>query len=186
MTDPDTLHVWYEERLVGFLWRNATNQVGFQYCDEWLADGNGFATSISLPLNPDPYQPEDAIAHRFFANLLPEGRVRERVVRDLKIPDSDFDLLRAIGGECAGALSIMPDDREPDVETAYRELTAETFRDLVLRKGQIYAGPHGGVTAHPYRGFPWPAPRKECAVCWRGGRWFYRREEGHQATLTLP
>ena len=37
----------------------------------------------------------------------------ECVVRDLKIADTDFDLLRAIGGECAGALSILPLDQEP-------------------------------------------------------------------------
>ncbi len=177
MTDPDTLHVWYEDRLVGFLWRNVTNQVGFQYCDEWLTGSNGFAISISLPLSSDPYQPEDALAHRFFANLLPEGRVREHIVRDLKIPDSDFDLLRAIGGECAGALSILTDDREPAVETAYREFTATTFQDLILRKGQIYAGPHTGVTAHQFPRLSLAGAQEKCPVLLRKGQFFLPQGE---------
>ena len=177
MTDPDTLHVWYGEKLVGFLRRNATNQVGFQYCDGWLADPSGFAISISLPLSPDPYQPEDALAHRFFANLLPEGRVRENIVRDLKIPDSDFDLLRAIGGECAGALSILPDDREPAIDTTYRELTAEAFRDLILRKGQIYTGPHAGTTAHEFPRLSLAGAQEKCPVLLRDSQFFLPQGE---------
>ena len=177
MIDPDTLNVWYEERLVGSLRRNATNQVGFQYSDRWLRDRNGFAVSVSLPLRSDPYQPEEAIAHRFFANLLPEGRVREHIARDLKIPDSDFDLLRAIGGECAGALSILPDDREPAVEAAYRKLTAEAFRDLVLRKGQIYAGPDDGTTAHPFPRLSLAGAQEKCPVLLRGEQFFLPQGE---------
>ena len=177
MTDPDTLHVWYGEKLVGFLRRNATNQVGFQYCDGWLAGPSGFAISISLPLSPDPYQPEDALAHRFFANLLPEGRVRENIVRDLKIPDSDFDLLRAIGGECAGALSILPDDREPAIDTTYRELTAEAFRDLILRKGQIYTGPHAGTIAHEFPRLSLAGAQEKCPVLLRDSQFFLPQGE---------
>ena len=177
MTDPDTLHVWYGEKLVGLLRRNATNQVGFQYCDGWLAGPSGFAISISLPLSPDPYQPEDALAHRFFANLLPEGRVRENIVRDLKIPDSDFDLLRAIGGECAGALSILPDDREPAIDTTYRELTAEAFRDLILRKGQIYTGPHAGTTAHEFPRLSLAGAQEKCPVLLRDSQFFLPQGE---------
>ena len=177
MIEPDNLNVWYGERLVGNLQRNATNQVGFQYCDEWLRDKNGFAVSVSLPLRSDPYQPEGAIAHRFFANLLPEERVRERVVRDLNIPDSDFDLLRAIGGECAGALSILPEDREPAVETAYRELTTEAFRDLVLRKGQIYAATHTWATAHRLPRLALAGAQEKCPVLLRGGRFFLPQGE---------
>ena len=177
MADPDTLHVWYENRLVGFLRRNATNQIGFQYCDDWLSGSNGFAISISLPLNADPYQPENALAHRFFANLLPEGRVREHIMRDLKIPDSDFDLLRAIGGECAGALSILPDDREPDAQKAYHELTEESFRNLVLRKGQIYAAPRSGMTASRFPRLSLAGAQEKCPVLLRGGQFFLPQGE---------
>ena len=43
-------------------------------------------------------------AHAFFVNLLPEGRVREAVARQLGLSaTNDFGLLEAVGGECAGA-----------------------------------------------------------------------------------
>ena len=117
MRDPDILNVWHEKRLVGQLWRNTTGAIGFRYDPEWIT-GGGFAVSRSLPLavrgkRSEGYAPEEGTAQRWFANLLPEGTVRENIVRDLKLPNTDFDLLCAIGGECAGALSILPADRQP-------------------------------------------------------------------------
>jgi len=155
MSDPDILNVWHEQRLVGQLWRNTTGAIGFRYDPNWItggfADGTearaarhgrrdcGFAVSRSLPLAVREFAPEEGTAQRWFANLLPEGAVREHIVRDLKLPNTDFDLLRAIGGECAGALSILPVDRQPSGQRQYRPLTEKDLADLAARRGQIYA-----------------------------------------------
>ena len=138
MSDPDTLNVWREQRLVGQLWRNTIGAIGFRYDPAWI-DSGGFAVSRSLPLAAGEFAPEAGVAHRFFANLLPEGAVRDHIVRDLKLPNTDFDLLRAIGGECAGALSILPVDRQPSGQRQYRPLTEKDLADLAARRGQIYA-----------------------------------------------
>ncbi|MES9990662.1 MAG: type II toxin-antitoxin system HipA family toxin [Candidatus Thiodiazotropha sp.] len=138
MSDSDTLCVWHEQRLVGQLWRTTTSAIGFRYDPEWSI-GGGFALSRSLPLAVGEFAPEAGLAHRFFANLLPEGTVREHIVRDLKLPNTDFDLLRAIGGECAGALSILPVDRQPTNQHQYRGLTEKEMAELAARRGQIYA-----------------------------------------------
>ena len=63
--------------------------------------------------------------------------MREQIVRDLKLPDTDFDLLRAIGGECAGALSILPVDRQPSSERKYHRLSDSDLATLALRRGRI-------------------------------------------------
>ncbi|MFZ0256092.1 MAG: type II toxin-antitoxin system HipA family toxin [Gammaproteobacteria bacterium] len=138
MSDPDSLNLWHEQRLVGQLWRNPVGAIGFRYDPAWIT-GGGFAVSRSLPLASREFAPEDGIAHRFFANLLPEGAVREHIVRDLKLPNTDFDLLRAIGGECAGALSILSLDQQPSGQRQYRPLTEKNLADLAARRGQIYA-----------------------------------------------
>ena len=138
MSDADTLNIWHEQRLVGQLWRNTTGAIGFRYDPAWSA-GGGFAVSRSLPLAAGEFAPEAGIAHRFFANLLPEGAVREHIVRDLKLPNTDFDLLRAIGGECAGALSILSLDQQPSGQRQYRALTEKDLANLAARRGQIYA-----------------------------------------------
>ena len=138
MIDPDALNVWFDDRLVGYLWRNPVGAIGFRYEPDWI-DNNGFAISLSLPLITEDFSSEASVAHRFFANLLPEGGVREHIVRDLKIPNTDFDLLRAIGGECAGALSILPVERTPSDERSYRPLPTKELAQLIARRGQIYA-----------------------------------------------
>ena len=106
MTDYNTLNVWNGQSLVGRLRRDSFGHISFRYDAGWLS-GGGFAISRTLPLCADEFRGEDGVAHRFFANLLPEGGFREHVSRALKTSDTDFNLLRAIGGECAGALSFL-------------------------------------------------------------------------------
>ena len=137
MTDFDTLNVWNGRRLVGCLRRNSFGQIDFRYDPGWLA-GGGFAISQTLPLSAEEFTAEEGIAHRFFANLLPEGAFREHIARDLKISDTDFNLLRAIGGECAGALSFLSPERQPSPEQNYHPVTDEELAALVFQRGQMY------------------------------------------------
>ena len=137
MSDPDILNVWHEQSLVGQLWRNTPGAIGFRYDPDWIT--SGFAVSRSLPLAVREFAQEEGTAQLWFANLLPEGAVREHIVRDLKLPNTDFDLLRAIGGECAGALSIMPVERQPSGQRQYRPLTEKDLANLAARRGQIYS-----------------------------------------------
>jgi serine/threonine-protein kinase HipA len=172
VSDPDTLNIWHELRLVGQLWRNTTGAIGFRYDPAW-GGGGGFAVSRSLPLAGREFAPEGGVAHRFFANLLPEGSVREHIVRDLKLPNTDFDLLRAIGGECAGALSILPADQQPSAKRQYRPLTEKDLADLAARRGRFYAA--------------WPADERprlslagaqdKCPVLVRDDRYFLPQRE---------
>lgn len=95
---------------------------------------------MTLPLTDEAYAEEaNSIAQRFFANLLPEAGVRAQIVRDLKIPDTDFDLLRAIGGECAGALSILADGKVPlrEEQYEYTMLAGKELEQLINRRGRI-------------------------------------------------
>lgn len=137
MIDYDSLNVWHEKLLVGYLWRNQQGFIGFRYSEGWI-EANGFPVSLRMPVADEAYPAEDdSLAHRFFANLLPEGGIRDWIVQERKIADTDFDLLRVIGGECAGALSILPVEREPDTDHEYTELSAEELSRLIRSGGRI-------------------------------------------------
>ncbi len=82
----DILNVRHEQRPVGKLWRNTTAAIGFLYDPEWTI--SGFAISRSLPITVRKFAPEQGAAWRWFANLLPEGAVREQIVRDLRLPNT--------------------------------------------------------------------------------------------------
>ena len=140
MSDHDALNVWSGHRMTGRLRRDSFGHIGFRYDPDWLS-GGGFAISQTLPLGAGEFTAEQGVAHRFFANLLPEGGFRERVVRDLKISDTDFNLLRAIGGECAGALSVLPVERKPLTQHSYRPINDEELADMVSQRGQPYSWP---------------------------------------------
>jgi len=112
MAATDLLRVWFEVEPVGTLTPAADGRMSFAYDAAWLASAGAFPISASLPLRAAPY--DDGTGHAFFANLLPEGAVREAVCGRLGISrDNDLALLRAIGGECAGALSVTAADAVP-------------------------------------------------------------------------
>lgn len=124
----DELNVWFEEQIVGYLWRNKQDNMSFKYDESW----NKFPLSISLPLNKTH---NDLIAHRFFANLLPEGSARDRLCIRFRCPDTDFDLLSEIGSECAGAISILPIEKQPDLKQSYKKLDNHELAKIIETRG---------------------------------------------------
>lgn len=83
---------------------------------EVVARSNGSALlSVSLPVRAAPYAEPELLP--FFAGLLPEGLVRERLARRFRLNVSDvFGFLRAIGRDSAGALSIVEDGTDLEAE----------------------------------------------------------------------
>ncbi|WP_043531872.1 type II toxin-antitoxin system HipA family toxin [Litchfieldella xinjiangensis] len=126
---PTALGVWQGSSRVGTLWRGSDERlIGFEYDSDWQAQGRPI--SHSLPLTRKAWEPETLTAHHWFGNLLPEEQARDALIKRLGLPDDDFTLLAAIGGDCAGALSILPLDERPakpehtSAAAAYRELDA--------------------------------------------------------------
>lgn len=113
----ESLNVWFENQRVGeLLLATDGNTMSFHYADDWI--GSGFAISHSLPLAVKNFSAEEGLAHRWFANLLPEENARVGLAKRLGIADNDFSLLRAIGGDCAGALEILPAELSLDFTNA--------------------------------------------------------------------
>ena len=77
----------------------------FRYEARWLQEPGATPLSQSLPLLSEPF--DDQACRPFFAGLLPEGELRRRIAMQCQISYSnDFGLLAAIGGDCAGAVSL--------------------------------------------------------------------------------
>jgi serine/threonine-protein kinase HipA len=107
----DVLHVSLFDRHVGELGIEgevrSPEDWHFAYAPGYLGGGQPAALSVTLPLRPEPFA--GAVVRNWFSNLLPEGAVRDAIASRLRIPiRDDFALLAAIGGECAGAVSIAP------------------------------------------------------------------------------
>ncbi|MGB0866999.1 MAG: type II toxin-antitoxin system HipA family toxin [Granulosicoccaceae bacterium] len=107
----ESLSVWHGTSQVGELYLGADQRsIGLHYTQAWREQG--LAISQSLPLGQADYSPEQGRAHLWFGNLLPEEGSRAALVRRLGVSDDDFSLLRALGGDCAGALRLLPAGEE--------------------------------------------------------------------------
>jgi serine/threonine-protein kinase HipA len=87
-----------------------------------------------LPLRTAAWKGAEAAA--WFGNLLPEGSAREAVCGRLGISvGNEVDLLAAIGGECAGALRVVPSGlpRCSDGEDTFEELAPRQLAGLLVR-----------------------------------------------------
>jgi serine/threonine-protein kinase HipA len=101
------LNVYLKSEKVGKLQLDDSRRFIFTYDKDWLQLEIAVPLSISLPLQQDPYQ--DDHARSFFSNLLPESELRRIIARKLGLSENnDFALLEAVGGECAGAVSLLP------------------------------------------------------------------------------
>ncbi len=130
----ERLEVWLGARHAGVL-EASRGALAFSYADAYRNDPAATPLSLSMPL-AGPKRYEGAPAHLFFAGLLPEGKVLEYVASQHRVSGTNvFGLLQAIGGDCAGAVSVIPADTEvaataASYEPITREALARMLRDL--------------------------------------------------------
>ena len=105
------LEVWLLGQSVGQLIQ-ADGRLSFSYSPRWLQSPSAQPLSRSLPLRPEPF--DDKATRPFFAGLLPEGDKRKLVAMALQVSSqNDYALLNGIGGECAGAVTLLEPGQQP-------------------------------------------------------------------------
>lgn len=120
---PGELRVWRDGRVHGVL-SERRNRLSFAYGTP------ARPISVSMPVRSRPYG--DSVVRPWFAGLLPEGQIRAMIAYDLRISaDADFELLRVLGKDCAGALSIRAPDDEPESESLGPALTDDEIAALL-------------------------------------------------------
>jgi serine/threonine-protein kinase HipA len=88
----------------------------FRYDAAWLADAAALPLSRQLPLQSEPFEGPRVSA--YFGGLLPEADARDQVARNLGISASnDFAMLERIGGECAGAITLLPEKQVGEIQS---------------------------------------------------------------------
>lgn len=133
-----------DEAVVGRLWLDEKKRFCFRYDEGWLKTSR-IPLSLSLPLRKEPYLDDES--HPFFANLLPEEKIRALIARNLGLSlNNDYGLLEKIGGDCAGAVSLYPESEESGREPgSYRQLTLDELNAILseLPKRPLLAGDKG-------------------------------------------
>lgn len=124
------LYVFHDNDLVGQITLDEKRRWVFKYDIHWLSSPNVFPISIQLPLQESAFDPDHA--KPFFANLLPEGDVRRLIAEKLRVSESnDFALLELLGGDCAGALSLYPENNVIQKKGQYRKISNDELEKLI-------------------------------------------------------
>lgn len=108
------------------------NEMRFSYDAEYLKDDNAIPLSYAMPLGEEQFDTEKTTA--FFENLLPPDSVRRKLGPVLHISRHNiFGFLEAIGGDCAGAISLWPDDTVPTQGDEKLVVLSEDEADSILK-----------------------------------------------------
>lgn len=138
------LDVYLHQHLMGKL-RLRDGQMVFEYAEEWLRHPSAMALSHSLPLKGKKFNRKQC--RGFFAGLLPEQEKRLLIARRLGVSEqNDFGLLEALGGECAGAVTLMREGEAlPARDYRYTSLPEERLAALLreLPERPLMAGEQG-------------------------------------------
>jgi serine/threonine-protein kinase HipA len=127
----DQLTVYLNSTKAGLLERDG-RRLTFSYNADYLDLPGASPISRLLPLGPTVYEGEAVSA--FFSNLLPEGGALTLVARQFGISKENvFGMLEAIGGDCAGAISVSASDSQPEPTGSYRPVSEQDLSDELDR-----------------------------------------------------
>lgn len=130
MNPEKILTVRLNKTFVGYLEQNLQGKFVFTY-----AQNAKQPLSLSLPIRPEPY--EDKECRGFFEGLLPEGeQVRAEVGKKYGInPKNEFSLLKAIGYDCAGAISFDNYEENPcNYKNEFIKISGKIFTNSTLEE----------------------------------------------------
>jgi serine/threonine-protein kinase HipA len=104
---PHVLDVYLKEIFIGKLTTNNAT-LSFVYDPTYLQRLDAIKLSASMPLQKQEF--DNTVTAPFFSGLLPDEGVRQRLAHYLGLSEKNtFALLKEIGGECAGAVSVYPE-----------------------------------------------------------------------------
>lgn len=144
----ESLKVYLKDSFVGWLSHETSgDEYSFSYDQAYLADPVDGPLSFALPLGGGKF--DSNRTYSFFANLLPPRIVRQRLGTSLHLSQHNvFGFLKAIGGDCAGAVSLYPAWAKPtpqDVEHTRVLSDDEAVKILKsLRRRPLYAAGEDG------------------------------------------
>lgn len=123
----EELIAYLADRRAGRLIRKDNGNLQFRYDEDYA----GPPLSHAMPLQEEAHP--HAVCRAVFGGLLPEGDGRETLARVLGVsPGNDYGLLAEVGGDCAGAITLLAPDVTPDAAPSVRTLDDEQL-DAILR-----------------------------------------------------
>lgn len=175
------LSVWANGERVA-TWRlPARGAPELEYDAAWIASPQARPLSLSLPLPLDGAPLRGVEVVNYFDNLLPDSdAIRRRIAQRFRTESVDaFDLLRAVGRDCVGAVQLLGEDESP-VGVERMEGTPLDEREIETLLNQTSGGgPLGSPDDDDFR-ISLAGAQEKTALLRHQGRWL----RPHGATPT--
>ena len=109
------LSIWANGERVGTWVVTAAGDTELRYDDAWKRSAVGRPLSLSLPFGIGDVPLRGERIHHYFDNLLPDSpHIRRRIAARFRTDTLEaFDLLKAIGRDCVGAVQLLGEDEMP-------------------------------------------------------------------------
>ena len=167
------LSIWMNGLRVG-TWSVARGVHALEYDRAWVDSPAGRPLSLSLPftLRNEPIRGAK-VAH-YFDNLLPDAdSIRQRLRSRFSTGSTGaFDLLRAIGRDCVGAVQLLPGDEEPrGFDRIEGEVLSEGAVEAAIAASLSPARVLGQEAASDFR-ISLAGAQEKTALLYHRGRWW--------------
>jgi serine/threonine-protein kinase HipA len=182
------LSVWTNGERVGTWVMPARGDTEFTYDRAWMDSPQGRPLSLSLPYTGSQALRGERVRN-YFDNLLPDSdAIRRRVATRFRTDGTaPFDLLRAVGRDCVGAVQLLGEDETPgDIRRVTGTAMSEDDVERMLEQ-TTQAGPLEGADAQDELRISLAGAQEKTALLWHDGQWL--RPEGATPTthiLKLP
>jgi len=136
------LVVYLGDERVGRLIRKDNGNLQFRYDEGY----KGPAVSHALPVQSEAHP--HAVCRAVFGGLLLEGEAREVIAQRFGVSvGNDYALLEQLGGDCAGAMTLLPPDTALPDEPESRPLEPEELERHIseLPERPLAADPEAGI-----------------------------------------
>lgn len=116
---------------VGTLSKDKNGGLHFSYTEKWMERPGARPISLSLPITKQKYSGE--LVYNFFDNLLPDNpHIRSKIQARFNVGSGHaFDLLRAIGKDCVGAIQLSSEQPESINQLNYKVLSEQDIEKLL-------------------------------------------------------
>jgi serine/threonine-protein kinase HipA len=169
-------------------WETTRDGEKLTYLESWVEDEQGRPLSLSLPFTPGNQPYRGKVVSDYFDNLLPDSKaIRERIaIRHKTGGMSPFELLSALGRDCAGAIQMLPPGEQPiDLQRVCGKPMSESDIARLLR--DVTAPPLGQHEPIDDLRLSIAGAQEKTALLWHDNQWL--RPEGSTPTthiLKLP
>jgi len=166
------LNLWMNGLPVGY-WEVRRGGDELSYWPEWTNDEQGRPLSLSLPFLPGNLPHRGQVVADFFDNLLPDSAdIRRRIAARYRTPGSSpYELLKALGRDCVGAIQMLgPDEAPAELESIHGHPLDEKAVARLLRDTTAAWMPGQPDFEKDLR-LSIAGAQEKTAVLWRDGRW---------------